>query len=83
MFGVTISFYYLWKMALVILPTAPLVVMSVLFEAKYMAKTAAIEATGMEEVTKVATEAISNIRTVASLRKCNVELLYAEHIHPT
>lgn len=68
-FGVTISFIYLWKMALVILPTAPLVVMSVLFEAKYMEKTANIESSGLEEVTKLATEAIGNIRTVASLRE--------------
>lgn len=77
-FGVTISFMYLWKMALVILPTAPLVVMSVLFEAKYMAKTASIEAAGMEEVTKVATEAISNIRTVASLSECALQITCAE-----
>lgn len=54
-------------MALVILPTAPLVIISVLFEAKYMAKTGAVESAGVEEITKVATEAISNIRTVASL----------------
>lgn len=54
-------------MALVILPTAPLVIMSVLFEAKYLANTAASEASGVEEITKVATEAVTNIRTVASL----------------
>lgn len=34
-----------------------------------MANTAAMETAGIEEVTKVATEAISNIRTVASLSK--------------
>lgn len=69
LFGVTISFIYIWKMALVILPTAPLVVLSVLFEAKHMANTAAMESAGIEEVTKIATEAISNVRTVASLRQ--------------
>lgn len=57
-------------MALVILPTAPLVVCSVLFEGRYMANTAHVEKAGIEEVTKIATEAISNIRTVASLSKC-------------
>lgn len=36
-----------------------------------MANTAAMEASGIEEVTKLATEAISNIRTVASLSKLN------------
>ena len=54
-------------MALVILPTAPLVLASVLFEAKHMASTANTEKAAIEELTKVATEAISNIRTVASL----------------
>lgn len=34
-----------------------------------MANTAALELSGIEEVTKLATEAISNIRTVASLSK--------------
>lgn len=34
-----------------------------------MAKTSKMESTGMETVTKVANEAISNIRTVASLSK--------------
>ncbi|XP_037037808.1 multidrug resistance protein homolog 65 isoform X3 [Bradysia coprophila] len=68
-FGVSVAFAYIWKMALVILPTAPLVIFSVLFEGKYMANTAEVERRGIEEIAKLATEAISNIRTVASLRQ--------------
>lgn len=33
-FGVAVAFTYVWKMALVILPAAPLVILSVLFEGK-------------------------------------------------
>lgn len=43
---------------------------------RYMANTAAMETAGIEEVTKVATEAISNIRTVASLRKYIMQYIY-------
>lgn len=36
---------------------------------RYMANTAAVEKQGIEEIAKIATEAILNIRTVASLRQ--------------
>ena len=54
-------------MALVTLPTAPIVLAVVLFEAKHMASTASTEKAAIEDLTKLATEAIANIRTVASL----------------
>lgn len=41
-----------------------------------MAKTTAFESAGVEEITKMATEAISNIRTVASLSKCIYEYAF-------
>ncbi|KAG4076722.1 hypothetical protein HA402_002009 [Bradysia odoriphaga] len=67
--GVIIAFVYVWKMALVILPTAPLVIFSVFLEERYMADTAEVERKGIEDIAKLATEAILNIRTVASLRQ--------------
>lgn len=48
---------------------------------RYMANTAAMETAGIEEVTKVATEAISNIRTVASLRKYIKQYIYILRFH--
>ena len=68
--GLIVACIYAWKLALIILPTAPIVIASVLYEAKHMASAATTEKEGLEEITKLATEAISNIRTVASLSRC-------------
>lgn len=50
--------------SIVVIPT---ILVGVIFEGKSMAQSAVAEKMALEDATKIATEAISNIRTVASL----------------
>lgn len=70
-FGVTVAFIYCWKLALVCLSSVPLVIGSVLFEARFMTKASFLEKTIIEGSTQIAMESVGNIRTVASLRQEN------------
>ncbi|XP_073843183.1 multidrug resistance protein homolog 65-like [Musca autumnalis] len=67
--GLTLSFYYSWKLALLCLSTCPIIVGSVIFEAKFMTTSMIREKIVLEEACRIATEAIANIRTVAGLRR--------------
>ncbi|EZA49880.1 multidrug resistance protein homolog 49 isoform X2 [Ooceraea biroi] len=67
--GIGISMYYTWKMTLVSTVSIPLVLGAVFFEARVMSGQGMQEKKKMEAATRVAIEAISNIRTVASLNK--------------
>ncbi|XP_005186345.2 multidrug resistance protein homolog 65 [Musca domestica] len=67
--GLTLSFYYSWKLALLCLSTCPIIVGSVIFEAKFMTTSMIREKLVLEEACRIATEAIANIRTVAGLRR--------------
>ncbi|XP_061393533.1 multidrug resistance protein homolog 65 [Musca vetustissima] len=67
--GLTLSFYYSWKLALLCLSTCPIIVGSVIFEAKFMTTSMIREKVVLEEACRIATEAIANIRTVAGLRR--------------
>jgi ATP-binding cassette subfamily B (MDR/TAP) protein 1 len=65
--GLGISFYFSWKMTLVASISIPLVLFFVFMESRFMQNGALKEKEAMENATKMAVEAISNIRTVASL----------------
>lgn len=65
--GIGISFYYNWKMTLVASVSIPIVLISIVMEARLVEKSNMKEKLAMENATKMAVEAIGNIRTVASL----------------
>uniref|UniRef100_A0A1B0D3W1 ABC-type xenobiotic transporter n=1 Tax=Phlebotomus papatasi TaxID=29031 RepID=A0A1B0D3W1_PHLPP len=67
--SVSVAMVYSWKLALVCMCFVPLVLGSVIFEAKFMTTSFMAEKKAIEEATKIATEALLNIRTVASLRQ--------------
>ncbi|XP_005186344.2 multidrug resistance protein homolog 65 [Musca domestica] len=67
----SIAFSYSWELALICLTTAPFMVASVIFEAKYTNKSAVKEKEILEETSRIATETIAQIRTVAALRREN------------
>lgn len=67
--GISISLYFTWKMTLVAVVSIPLVLGAVFFEARVMGGQGMQEKKKMESATRVAVEAITNIRTVASLNK--------------
>lgn len=67
--SIVIGFVFCWQIALICLCTSPFMVGSIVFEAKYMAKNTVKEKEILEEASRIATEALSNIRTVAGLRR--------------
>ncbi|KAL9907609.1 multi drug resistance 65 isoform 1-T1 [Glossina fuscipes fuscipes] len=74
--GLTLSFYYSWKLALLCLSTCPIIIGSIIFEAKlkknlfsFMTKSMLHEKQVLENACRIATEAITNIRTIAGLRR--------------
>ncbi|XP_022253939.1 multidrug resistance protein 1-like, partial [Limulus polyphemus] len=69
--GLTISFYYNWKLGLVLLCFVPLVLLATYFESRMISGQLLSEKSAGEEATKIAIEAIENIRTVASLHAEN------------
>uniref|UniRef100_F6WW86 Uncharacterized protein n=1 Tax=Ciona intestinalis TaxID=7719 RepID=F6WW86_CIOIN len=64
-----ISFYFGWKLAFVVVAFLPLIVMSGLIQARLMTGSARRDKESLEEASKVVSEAIESIRTVASLNK--------------
>ncbi|XP_058456656.1 multidrug resistance protein homolog 49 [Malaya genurostris] len=65
--GVGIALYYSWNLTLVSVVAIPIVLGSILLESRYMESSALKEKQALESAIKLAVEAISNIRTVASL----------------
>lgn len=77
------SLFYTWKMTLVSVLSIPLILGAVFFEARIMTGSGMQEKKAMESATRIAVEAISNIRTVASLgkeegflKRYNEEMMY-------
>ncbi|OCT63556.1 bile salt export pump [Xenopus laevis] len=64
-----ISFYFSWKLSLVVLCFLPLLALSGVFQAKMLTGFANQDKTALEMAGKVSSEAIGNIRTVAGLGK--------------
>lgn len=67
--SLVIGFAFCWQISLICLCTSPFMMGSIIFEAKYMAKNLVKEKEILEEASRIATEALSNIRTVAGLRR--------------
>ncbi|XP_031622750.1 multidrug resistance protein homolog 65-like [Contarinia nasturtii] len=67
--GIFVAFAYSVKLSFLCLAAIPLSLITVILEAKHMSKTTLTEKQSIEIGTKIATEAISNIRTVAALRQ--------------
>ncbi|XP_075687226.1 bile salt export pump-like isoform X1 [Rhinoderma darwinii] len=64
-----ISFYFSWKLSLVVLCFLPLIGLSGVFQAKMLTGFANQDKQALEQAGKVSGEAIGNIRTVAGLGK--------------
>lgn len=67
--SVILALYYEWRLGLTALCFVPLLLVSTYFQAKIIMGQSALERDGLQKSAKVAMEAISNIRTVASLGK--------------
>lgn len=65
--GIIVSFFYSWKMTLVACTCFPAVLAGIVMEARLVESSNVKEKNAIENATKMAVEAISNIRTVASL----------------
>ncbi|XP_004537388.1 multidrug resistance protein homolog 49 [Ceratitis capitata] len=65
--GVILAFTYSWKLTLVTLVTLPLVCAAILFETRFMEASTNKERQAIEDASRLAVEAIANIRTVTSL----------------
>ncbi|TDG52500.1 hypothetical protein AWZ03_000733 [Drosophila navojoa] len=79
--GVSVSMYYNWKLALLCLANCPIIVGSVILEAKMMSNALIREKQVLEEASRIATESITNVRTIAGLRReAEVIKQYSEEI---
>ncbi|XP_037954077.1 multidrug resistance protein homolog 49-like [Teleopsis dalmanni] len=79
--SVIVSLFYSWNLTLVTIFTIPVVCLSIVFESRFMESYALAEKLAIENASQVAVEAISNIRTVASLGlERNVLSRYNEQI---
>ncbi|BFF99359.1 multidrug resistance protein homolog 65 [Drosophila madeirensis] len=67
--SIAIAFPYSWELALICLSTAPFMIASIVFEARFGEKSALKEKDILEETSRIATETIAQIRTVAGLRR--------------
>lgn len=67
--SIAIAFPYSWELALICLSTSPFMVASIVFEARFGEKSALKEKEVLEETSRIATETITQIRTVAGLRR--------------
>lgn len=65
--GVIISFVYTWKLTLVSLIVCPMVLIAVFLEGRVMGGQGLKGKLALAKTTKIAVEAIANVRTVAGL----------------
>ncbi|XP_061380949.1 multidrug resistance protein homolog 49-like isoform X2 [Danaus plexippus] len=64
--GILVSMYYTWKMTLVSLVSVPMVIIAVVLEGRVLAEGIAAIREASNKATTIATEAITNIRTVCA-----------------
>ncbi|KAI2799339.1 Pgp-2p [Blomia tropicalis] len=67
--GIVISMYYNWKLGLVVLAFVPILIVGVIVQMRVLMGIHTSKKKVTEEASKIAVEAISNIRTVASLHQ--------------
>jgi len=67
--AVILAFVLEWRLALVAIPFGPFILLTFYLQSKIIMEQAAFEREGLQKSVNIATEAISNIRTVASLGK--------------
>uniref|UniRef100_A0A336LJ59 ABC-type xenobiotic transporter n=1 Tax=Culicoides sonorensis TaxID=179676 RepID=A0A336LJ59_CULSO len=65
--GVGVALYYSWKLTLVSIIAVPVTLTIVFIESKFMTSSEIEEKKSIETATKIAVEAISNIKTIACL----------------
>ncbi|XP_047539105.1 multidrug resistance protein homolog 49-like isoform X1 [Vanessa atalanta] len=64
--GIMVSMYYTWRMTLVSLISVPMVIIAVVLEGRVLAEGIATIREASNKATTIATEAITNIRTVSA-----------------
>ncbi|RVE52405.1 hypothetical protein evm_002799 [Chilo suppressalis] len=64
--GITLSLFYTWKMTLVSLVSVPMVIIAVILEGRIIAEGIAAVRAASDRANTIATEAITNIRTVSA-----------------
>ncbi|XP_076061207.1 ATP-dependent translocase ABCB1-like [Oratosquilla oratoria] len=67
--SIVLALYYNWKLGLVTLPFIPFVLIAVYLQSKILMGQSVTESKVLEDAGKIAIQAITNIRTVASLHK--------------
>lgn len=67
--GIAVSMYLTWKMTLVSLVSVPMVIAAVVLEGRVLSEGLAIVREASYRATTIATEAITNIRTVSAFCK--------------
>lgn len=65
--GIAVALYYSWKLTLSSIVAVPIILALVFIESKFMTSSEIEEKKSIEEATKIAVEAISNIKTIACL----------------